>query len=172
MSNNIMDMESIKNMIGQTAFNVQNISEQMGVLTTQVKELKINMMRQDEKIQSIDDRLVKHENRITVDVNEANNIKSSIHKRAAELLGIYYVDGVVAEECVCDDIKYRGKFISRCYVDARKESRLGTPLYTTFHRDYMEVLDYINAWVPPTGVEGYKEYLDKREEVRKKKNSK
>jgi hypothetical protein len=66
------------------------------------------------------------------------------------------------------DKYYRGGFISRCYADARKYSRLGNPYYTTLARDVEETIHYIENWFPEisydglTGVEAYKRYLDAR----------
>lgn len=152
----------LMDVVKQTAFNVAGISEQMGILTTEIKTIKLEQRRQAEGLAAVNDRMQNYEDRIRVSRSEAQNIRRSIHERVCELLGIHYLDGVVANDCLYADKYYRGRFISRCYVDARNESRLGTPYYETYSRDYQEVLDYIARWVPPTGVEGYKAYLEMR----------
>lgn len=152
----------LMDVVKQTAFNVAGISEQMGILTTEIKNIKLEQRRQAEGPAAVNDRMQNYEDRIRVSRSEAQNIRRSIHGRVCDLLNIHYINGVVASECIYDDKFYRGRFISRCYVDARKESRLGTPYYETYCRDYQEVLDYIARWVPPTGVEGYKAYLEIR----------
>lgn len=148
--------------VKQTAFNVAGISEQMGILSTEVQNLKLEVRKQAESIAAVNDRMQNYEDRIRLTRPQAQNVKSSIHTRVKNLLGIRYEDGVVADDCLYDDKYFRPGFISRLYADARKESKLGTPYSETYQRDYEEVLDYIAGWVPPTGVLGYKAYLNAR----------
>ncbi len=162
------DLKMIADVVKHTAFNIQTVSEQMGLLQTEMKGVKLEQMRQAEQIGTISDRMEMYEQRLNVDRNEANNIRSSIHRRVVDLLGLRYEDGVIVPECREDDVRYRGKFIQRCYVDARKDSYLGTPYYATYRKDYQEVLDYIGRWVPSLGVQGYKDYLDQRAKLRGK----
>jgi len=152
----------LMDVVKQTAFNVANISEQMGILSTEVKSIKIEQRRLAEGLAAANDRMQNYEDRIRLTRPQAQNIRSTIHKRAADLLGITYVNGTVSPESLFNDKYYRPGFISRLYTDARNQSKLGTPYYETYQRDYEEVLNYINGWVPPTGTEGYKAYLDAR----------
>lgn len=145
--------------VKQTAFNVAGISEQMGIISTEVQNLKIEVRRQAENIAAVNNRMQNYEDRIRLTRPQAQTVKSAIHSRAKELLDIRYEDGIVAEECLFADKYFRPGFISRLYTDARRDSKLGTPYYETYQRDYAEVLDYIAGWQPPTGVEGYKKYL-------------
>ena len=159
MSNEINDVMKI---VKQTAFNVQGISEQMGIISAEVKAMKLEQRKQANEIQALNDRMQNYEDRVRVTRSMSQNIKNSIHARVRELLKIEYINGVVTAESIYADKYYRPGFISRCYTDARKESRLGTPYSETYQRDYEEVLEFINKWVPPTGVEGYMSYLDLR----------
>ena len=164
------EMNELMQVVKQSAFNIQSVGEQMGIITSEVKSLKVQQLRMSEQMGALADRMQGYEDRIRVSRSEAQTIKRAIHARVIELLGIEFVDGCVADWCISDDKKYRGGFISRCYHDAREYSRLGTPYYETYHKDYLEVLEYINTWVPMRGVTGYKEYLDKRaEEIRERK---
>lgn len=160
MSENAVELMEV---VKQTAFNVAGISEQMGILTNSVRELKVEQAKQARSIETINNRMQNYEDRVRCDRSMAQNIRNSIHKRVQELLGIKYEDGVITDPVgLHNDKYYRPGFISRLYVDARKDSKLGTPYYETYQRDYEEVLDFIGKWVPPTGVDGYKMYLDKR----------
>lgn len=156
------ETNALMQVVKQTAFNVANISEQMGILSTEVKSLKTEMRRQAEKINAMDDRMQNYEDRVRLTRPQAQNVKFSIHERVKALLNIRYENGVVAGVSLYDDKYYRPGFISRLYADARHESRLGTPYSETYQRDYEEVLSYISRWQPPTGVDGYKSYLDAR----------
>lgn len=156
------DNNELMQIVKQTAYNVAGVSEQMGILHNEVNSLKLEMRRQVEGLQAVNDRMQNYEDRIRLTRSQAQNVRNSIHKRVKDLLDIRYVNDVVATECLYDDKYYRPGFISRLYADARKYSKLGTPYQETYQRDYAEVLEYINLWQPPTGTDGYKAYLDAR----------
>lgn len=156
------EINEVMAVVKQSAFNIQTVSEQMGIIANEVKNMKVEQLRISEKVNTMADRMQNYEDRLRVNRAGAQNIRRSIHMRAAELLGIEFIDGHVADWCVDTDKKYRGKFIQRLYSDAREQSKLGTPYYETYQRDYAEVLEFISTWVPTSGVTGYKEYLDKR----------
>lgn len=168
--NEVKRTNDLMEIVEKTAFNVATISEQIGMVATEVRALKLENMKIKEEMssgfQKIGNRIRSYEDRIRVTRQQAQNIRNAIHQRAAVLLNIYYKDGTVADECLYADKHYRSGFIFRIYVDARNQSRLGTPYYETYQKDVEEVLNYINSWIPPTGVEGYKAYLDKRREER------
>lgn len=150
-----------------TALNVRGVSEQMGVLTQAVKDVQKKQSEQAVFNQEVLDRMDKYENTIMVDRVQAQNIRRAIHKRAADVLGIKYDKyGNVEESSIYNDETYRGKFISRIYRDARKDSELGTPYAYTYRKDYEDVIEFIASWYPFEGVEGLKEYIDKRNAVR------
>ena len=161
------DNNELMDIVKQTAFNIASVSEQMGILSSNVKDLKRDVIGIKQDIDDYktktDLRMQSYEDSVRVSRTQAQNIRNSIHARAAELLGIVYKDGVITDKVgLYNDKYYRSGFISRCYVDARKQSRLGTPYTETLKRDYEEVLKFINEWDPPTGKEGYKAYLDAR----------
>lgn len=156
MSDNLLQI------VEQTAFNVQGITKQMGIIATEIQNMQVEQRRFAEELGSFRDRMQNYEDRVRVTRPQAQNIRQSIHARAAELLDIKYENGVVARESLFADKYYRSGFISRCYSDARNQSRLGTPYTETYQKDYRDVLDYIGSWIPPMGVERYKKYLDDR----------
>lgn len=161
-NNDLMDV------VRQTAFNVSGISEQMGVVVSKINAMDVKQRQMEERLASgleqVNTRMQSYEDRIRLTRPQARNVQASIHARVKELLNIRYEDGVVAEECLYADKYYRPGFLSRLYADARRDSRLGTPYSETYQKDLEEVLDYINRWLPPRGIEGYKRYLDARRE--------
>lgn len=162
MSNS--ELSEITGIVKQTALSVSAISEQMGLITSEMKHLKQEIFDIKARQDRTDNRLSNYEDRLRVTRHQSQNIRNSIHMKAADLLDIDYdKDGVIiSETALYNDKYYRSGFISRCYVDARKHSKLGTPYTETLQRDYEEVLDFISKWNPPTGIEGYKAYLDAR----------
>jgi hypothetical protein len=151
------------NVVKQTAFNVATISDQMGIITSEVKNLKLEQIRLADGLDKVNSRMQKYEDNVRVTRHQAQNLRNTIHAKAATLLEIEYKDGIITtERGLYNDKYYRSGFISRLYVDARKQSRLGTPYTETLQRDYEECLKFIADWNPPTGVEGYKRYLDAR----------
>lgn len=158
-----MNGTEMMQLMQQATLNISSLGEQMGVIKRTVSDVSSRVAAVENRMQSYEDRL-----RLTRD--QARRVKGAIHERVNYILEIEHDSGVVARECLSDDKKYRGKFISRCYHDARTHSRLGTPYYETFQRDYDEVLEYIKLWEPEvdfdglSGTEAYKRYLDIRAE--------
>ena len=163
---NAPSIDSIMQMLQLTAMTSKEHSEQMGLIFQKQKQTdeKIDALTAEvrENTRCFNERMQCYEDRIRLTRPQATNIKQSIHQRVLDLLDIRYEDGIVADECIFDDKFYRPRFVSRLYADARRDSRLGTPYYETYQRDYSEVLDFIAHWEPPTGTAGYKRYLDNR----------
>lgn len=101
----------LMDVVKQTAFNVASISEQMGILSTEVKSIKIEQRRLAEGLAAANDRMQNYEDRIRLTRPQAQNIRSTIHKRAADLLGITYVNGTVSPESLFNDKYYRPGFM-------------------------------------------------------------
>lgn len=162
-----MDENKVFDIVKQTAFNVQSIGEQMGMITTEVKTLKGDIRKINSDIGDLAGRMQHYEDTKFVTRQQRGRLKGAIHKRVRELLGIRYDEnGNVLDECIYDDVNYRFKFIQRCYRDARAYGKLGNPLEETYAKDYLESLDYINGWAPIEGVTGLKMYFDKRKEAK------
>lgn len=162
MKNEVMTPEANMMQIMQMAtMNISNLGKQMGVISEQLTSF-------DMRLSGIENRMQKYEDSTLANRDMCRRIKNAIHARVNKLLGIEYRDGLVTPESMYADKYYRGGFISRCYADARKYSRLGTPYYTTLARDVEETTSYIGNWFPEisfdglTGVEAYKRYLDAR----------
>lgn len=161
--NEVMDGNEMMQLMQQATMNISSLGEQMGIIKRTVSDVSNRVVAMENRMQGYEDRL-----RLTRD--QARRVNGAIHERVNYLLELKHEGGVVARECLSDDKKYRGKFISRCYHDTRTHSRLGTPYYETFQRDYDEVLEYIKYWEPEvdfeglSGTEAYKRYLDIRAE--------
>lgn len=149
--------EEIMNMLQLAAFNNKQVSEQMGLMVKKVGDM-------EGRVEVIEDRMQKYEDRVRVSRSQAQEIRNAIHKRVDTILNIEHEGGVVSDSSVAADVRYKGGFISRCYKDARENSRLGTPYYETLTKDFDETMEYIEGWRPNVdgGVEGYKRYLDIR----------
>lgn len=162
MKNEIMNQEpDMYQMMQMATMNISNLGKQMGVISEQLTNF-------NSRLSGIENRMQKYEDSTLANRDMCRRIKNAIHARVNKLLGIAYQDGVVTADSMYSDKYYRGGFISRCYADARRYSRLGTPYYTTLARDVEEVIHYIENWFPEisfdglTGVEAYKRYLDAR----------
>ena len=165
MSSETVDMSQLLQITQNTAMSVSAQAKQMGLVLSSIGEL-----RQD--VSGIKDELTILKQETTVTRAQANRIQSAIHGRVAELLKLKFDGGKVADSHVPTDKRYRGGFLSRCYTDSRRKSKLGTPYYMTLRCDFNEVMEYIEAWEPEVsgGVDGYKRYLDIRREERNRKN--
>ena len=166
MSNETFDMDQLLQITQNTAMSVNAQSKQMGLILGTVEDLK-------QDVNSIKDEMSILKQETAVTRAQANRIQSSIHARVVELLKLDFDGGKVADGSIGTDERYRGGFISRCYTDARRRSKLGTPYYATLRCDFKEVMEYIEAWVPEVsgGIDGYKRYLDIRREERRKKGA-
>lgn len=151
-------------MMQLAAANINGLSKQMGLVNARIDE-------HSKRIDRVEERVDKVESELTVNRAQANRLQSAIHQRVTDVLKLEFDGGKVADGSIKTDKRYRGGFISRCYTDARRKSKLGTPYYATLRCDFHEVMDYIKAWEPEVsgGVDGYKHYLDIRREERQKK---
>lgn len=166
MSNEIVNMNELLQVTQNTAMSVSSISEQMGLVVSRVNQ-------NTKRIIALEDRITSHERTEVVNRAQANRLHEAIQSRATFLLGIEFEGGVVSDDSVPDEVRYRSAFINKCHVDARRHSKLGKPYYATLKVDFDETLAYIESWVPEVtgGTEGYKHYLDVRREERMKKSA-
>lgn len=168
-NNNNNNNNSVMQLMEQAALTVNALSEQMGVVAGQLKNIKAAQIDHNNRITDLENWKIHHDETDRVSRAQSLRIKNAIHARADYLLGIELKGGLVAKESMSVDKRYRGKFISRCYVDGRKHSRLGTPYTETLKKDYPEVMEYIEEWEPEceyegkTGTRAYIAYIDDRE---------
>ena len=161
-------MDNTLEILQQTALNISAISEQMGVVAGQIKQIKEGQIDHENRITDLENWKVYHDETDRVSKDQARRIKGAIHARVNYLLGIELNGGLVKKECMSVDKRYRGSFISRCYSDARKYSSLGSSYTETCVKDYPSVMSYIESWEPEceyegkTGTRAYIAYLDDR----------
>lgn len=146
-----------------TAMNVNGISKQMGLVLDKIDG-------HDKRITALEDRMDSHERTEVVNRAQANRIHDAIRDRVTYVLGLDTDGGMVSEDSIPDEVRYRSAFINKCHVDARRHSKLAKPYYATLKVDFDEVMQYISAWYPEVRgkTEGYKRYLDIRREERRK----
>lgn len=162
-NNNDERIDKILSLMEKQAENSLSTENKLSAVANSVTALTAGLNSVVIDVGAIKERMQTYEDTVSVTRAQAVSLRSAIHKRTKELLGIKYDDnGDVIDSCIYDDKHYRGRMIQRCYADARKHSGLGTPYYSTYKKDYIETLDYINAWVPIEGIKGFKDYCDKR----------
>lgn len=164
MSEELTTMNQVMEALKLSAMTSQRVSEQMGLLATKLNQ-------HEEKIQALEDRQHRYEDNLRITRSQGKNIKKAVISRVNQLLGIQFDGGIVADECIEIDQKYRGGFISRCYTDAKRAGVMAECYWETPRSEYDNCLEYIEAWVPQVdgGVSKYKEYLDIRREERKRR---
>ncbi len=135
------DMQTLMNITGQNALIVNNLNQQMGIVTS-----SINSIRSDVGV--IRDELdqLKLNEEITTD--QAETIIERARSRVVTVLGEY-------------DKKYFKRFIARLYSDAKKYNGLGSSIYRTHKGNYQMVLNYVEAWMPYEETAEFKNKIDR-----------
>ena len=164
MSNEVQQSNDLLEVVKQSAFNISAIGQQLGLIVPIVQKL-------DTKVNEIEGRMHHYEDSLRITRSQGKQIKRAVIARVSELLGIVFEGGRVADESIEVDRRYRGGFISRCYVDAKRNGVMAECYWETPRGDYEKCMEYIEAWYPEVkgGVEGYKEYLDIRRQEREAK---
>lgn len=170
--NGLMSMDDITKALSLAAVTSQRISEQMGIVNSRIDATEAKIDKIIERQDAVDRRMENYEDRVRVTRSQRKMIKDAVRARVNYLLGIKNVGGVISLDCMPDEKRYRGAFLKRCYLDAKRESRLGDIIEDTLARDLEEVIAYVGTWIPNVafegkiGVEGYKAYLDTRKEIK------
>lgn len=156
MSNNneVYDLDKIMNIVGLTSMNVKNLSDQMGVVTTAVKDLK-------DDVSNIAMRMDNIEQNEEITTTQEANIVTAAKRRVCEIVGS------TPEEYN----KYYRIFIQNLYKDARRYASLGSSISRTRKRDYQRCIDYIDAWDPIGGCAKLKRKADENAKARLKAKS-
>ena len=129
------DMQQLMNITGQTAMNVQNMNNQLGIVIHTVNSLSndVNSIRAD-IVQ------LKENEEITTTQQEVINERAK--KQICEILG----------NDPLERQKYYRVFIQRLYADTRRYAGLGSKIARTEKCDYQRCIDYIESWVPAPEV--------------------
>lgn len=145
------DMQSLMNIVGQSATTTNQLAQQMGLIANSVNILKTDMSEIKEDLAQL-----KLNEEVTTTQQET--ILEIAKGKICSILG--YDD---------DEIhKYFRTFIGRLYSDARSYAGLGSKISRTKKGDYQRVIDYIEAWEPKCGCGELKEKADRRAESRRR----
>jgi len=167
--NDLISVETMQQMLGQTISVVKNNSESTAVI---LKRLEINesiigglvskMNNHNDDIVSIKDRMTELELNEEITDDQANTINSAIKKRIAEIL--HFDSDEIA--------KYYQTFIQRCYKSLKNDNHMGASYRRTKKKYYQTIIDSVEAWIPKEGIQNLKDIIDKRANSRKnaKKN--
>jgi len=144
--NDLISVETMQQMLGQTISVVKNNSESTAVI---LKRLEIN--------ESIIGGLVSKMNNHNDDIV---SIKDRMTERIAEIL--HFDSDEIA--------KYYQTFIQRCYKSLKNDNHMGASYRRTKKKYYQTIIDSVEAWIPKEGIQNLKDIIDKR--ANSKKNAK
>ena len=146
-------MQQLLQVTQNTAMNVNSLSEQMGVATSKFTAF-------DKRLSTLEHDFTELKNNEILDSAQRRRIPKSVKARVSYLLGISWVKGKVAKECIGNYSKYYRGFMARIYSDAKNLSKMADDYRDTKKIDYDEVMTFITNWSPSGGVDEHKKYLD------------
>lgn len=155
---------SLNEIVQQTAFNVQAMTESLGLITSKMKDHENRIVSIEQRTEANEMRMQNFEDNERISRSQAMRMKEAIKQRVAALLGIRWEKKVVVEGMYNYKHYYAG-FIKRAWSDAKHDSRCEQAYTDTPKRDYDETMKYIREWEPAAGVEGHMEYLDQLHEA-------
>lgn len=128
------DMQQLMNITGQTAMNLNNMSKQLGVVTTAVNSLT-------DDVSAIKDDIFQLKMNEEITTTQQETIIELARKRVLEIIG----------DDPLEVKKYFKIFIQRLYKETRQNAGLGSKIARTKKCDYQRCIDYIEAWIPSCG---------------------
>lgn len=155
---------SLNEIVQQTAFNVQAMTESLGLITSKMKDHENRIISIEQRTEANEMRMQNFEDNERISRSQAMRMKEAIKQRVADLLGIKWEKGVIIEG-LHNYKHYFAGFIRKAWSDAKHDSRCEQAYTDTRKRDYDEVMKYIREWEPTAGVEGHMEYLDQLHEA-------
>ncbi len=163
------EIEQLIELSKENMLTSTNLNRQMGVLNTAVKLLENRQDDTDKEIKNMKGKIQGLEDDTSITGSQRKQIRQAIAIRTSKLLELRYdKTGKVAPESIGDNVRYRKGFISRCYNDCKTNSRMADSYVDTAKRDFDAVMEFIQDWIPPGGVESYKDYLDQIQEEKAK----
>ena len=163
MSNEIMTVDDIQKILGQVALSQKVSGEQMGIVISELKEMKAENREREVKINErfseIENRMGSYENNVTIDYWQVQRIKDAkdeaVNRNLKELLDLKYdSNGNLTPESYKRRKKYR-RFYPQFDRDCRKKTHMRRPISETLARDYREVIEYAQTWEPEFKYKGY-----------------
>lgn len=154
----LSENNELMEVVRQSAFNIKNISDQMGIITVAVNDLKIRSTRLEDRVnnneESFNRYVEKQRMNERVEADERQEYADSIKGRVYRLLN------------EVNRLDLYGKFAAKCWNDCKSHSRMrGKHGCDTKKIDHKDVINFIGTWEPYSyGTMGYIEYLDSRKD--------
>lgn len=143
------DLQELINITGQTALNINQMSKQMGILTSSISTIQND-------IGNLTNRMDTLENIEEITTTQTEMIVESARKRILQIIG----DDPLEVQ------KYFRVFIQSLYKDTRKFAGLGSKIARTRKCDYQRCLNYIEAWNPCCGCAALRAKADANAKAR------
>lgn len=154
------DLDKVIELSKQTAFNVQDMNKQMGIIAAEIRDVKTAYRQVVTDVKNVNDDLQQYktyaEESKYIPPSKQEEMEQAVKGRVAELLNALNLSE-------SDFKKYFGKFTSRCWCDTKKTRLIfGRKGVYTPQRNFDAAIKYINAWEPVKhGTVGYIDYLDR-----------
>lgn len=156
MLNNQLDTLEFQKQLG---FNLQTISESLGVISVVTKDHETRLKTLEEADKTKDGKFKEFEEKLNdqkiVDDEQQQAFKNSIHNRVGDLLRSR------------DRFDLFGSFARQCWSECKSYSKMrGTSGIRTKQIYFNEVLNFIGNWEPMKygGTDGYINHLDSKKE--------
>lgn len=159
MGESEINFDEIKRLFEQAALTTTETSKQMGIMSTRISDHEIRIRAAEAGIGTIKDDFDLYKKSQTereyIDPADKEGLRITLENRVRSILEDYGIDG-----------RYFGRFMRKGWSDGKKKANIvgAGGVYTK--KMHLEMaLNYLGTWVPEGfGVEGYKKYLDKKEE--------
>lgn len=144
-----IQLEDIKNLVKQTAFNVSAISEQMGIVEQRVKNHETRITSLEEHTNESDKAFKDFKEYVKeneyISPEKVEKLKTAMGNRVVDLLSQLNLSQSEFGE-------YYGKFMSKFWWDCKKHSyAIGKAGVYTKERHFSPLMEYVGLWTP----EGY-----------------
>lgn len=119
-------------------------------------------------LQQMNDRMTFIENDAEITTTQDKNLANTIRKRAFDVLSIIHKKGERTYEEDYAYENYYSYFVGQLYRDAKKHSKMAEVRSRTRKGDFLEVMKYVENWVPDGGVDHLKKWIDQKKEAKEK----
>ena len=167
MSNELNNLNEI---VKQTAFNLNAVSEQMGLVNSKLKAHETKLVDLEEKTSFIESDLGDFKKYVKenefIDPEKVEMLRITMGNRVADLLSPLNLTQPEFGE-------FYGKFMSKFWWDCKKHSyAVGRAGVYTKARHYEDVLSYVGQWQPEGygSAAGYIDHLRARRGHKKYRN--
>lgn len=155
MSNEMFDFNKFLNTVNQMAVTAQTTSEQMGIVTTMVKDHEIRIRNNENDYSGLRNDFETYKTQQSekefISPDKVQNIRQVMTNRVADLLKSHNISH-----------DYWQPFMRKAWTDAKSKANVvGKAGVYTKEMHYEDAINYIGRWIPEGyGVEGYVEHLN------------